>query len=144
MNAIDEMACCKPGCDNFGKPGQNVVGHGWFTTKSGQRRWYRCKSCGGTAGMNTGTAYAGLRCTRTEFDLVASLRVEGISISAAARVTGRSRNTIARWLERAAAAAEGLNHRMLRDLEIMELQADEPFTFVGSKSRTVGSSDASR
>ena len=28
MNAIDERACGKPGCDNFGKPGLNIVGHG--------------------------------------------------------------------------------------------------------------------
>ena len=35
MNAIDERACGKPGCDNFGKPGLNIVGHGWFVTKSG-------------------------------------------------------------------------------------------------------------
>ena len=33
MNAIDERACGKPGCDNFGKPGLNIVGHGWFVTK---------------------------------------------------------------------------------------------------------------
>ena len=25
MNAIDERACGKPGCDNFGKPGLNIV-----------------------------------------------------------------------------------------------------------------------
>ena len=37
MNAIDERACGKPGCDNFGKPGLNIVGHGWFVTKSGRR-----------------------------------------------------------------------------------------------------------
>ena len=42
MNAIDERACGKPGCDNFGKPGLNIVGHGWFVTKSGRRRRYRC------------------------------------------------------------------------------------------------------
>ena len=36
MNAIDERACGKPGCDNFGKPGLNIVGHGWFVTKSGR------------------------------------------------------------------------------------------------------------
>ena len=24
MNAIDERACGKPGCDNFGKPGLNI------------------------------------------------------------------------------------------------------------------------
>ena len=92
------MACAKLGCDNFGKPGLNIVGHGSFATKSGRRRRYRCKVCGQTLSTHTGTVYAGLRCSRREFDQVASLRVEGMSISATARVTGRSRNTIARWL----------------------------------------------
>ena len=135
MRTIQNQACSKPGCHNFGKPGVNIGGHGWFTTKSGRRRRYRCKICGGTVSTNTGTAYAGLRCTRREFDQVASLRVEGMSISATARVTDRSRNTIARWLERVSTAAERFNRRMLRDFEIVELQADELYTFVGSKSR---------
>ena len=101
MNAIDEMACATPGCDNRGKPGLNIVGYGSFATKSGRRRRYRCTVCRGTLSTNTGTAYSGLRCTRREFDQVASLRVEGVSISATARVTGHSRNTVARNLIRA-------------------------------------------
>ena len=135
MSAIQYKACSKPRCDNFGKPGISIVGHGWFTTKSGRRRRYRCKIYGGTVSTNTSTAYSGLRCTRREFDQVASLRVEGVSISATARVTGHSRNTIARWLERASRAAERFNRQMLRDFEIVELQADELYTFIGSKSR---------
>mgnify|MGYP001276226377 CR=1 FL=1 len=137
MNAIDEVACCRPGCDNLGKPGCDIVGHGWFVTKSGRRRRYRCNVCGGTLSTNTGTAYRGLRCTRREFDQVAGLRVEGVSISATARVTGHSRNTIALWPERAAAAAERFNHRMSRDFDIMELQADELCTSIGNKSKTL-------
>ncbi len=137
MTAIDGMACAKPGCDNRGKPGLNIVGHGSFATKSGRRRRYRCTVCGGTLSTNTGTAYSGLRCTRREFGQVASLRVEGVSISATARVTGHSRNTIARWIERASTAAERFNRRMLRDFEIIELQADELCTFIGSKRRTL-------
>ncbi len=135
MSVIQYKACCNPDCDNFGKQGIHIGGHGWFTTKSGQRRRYRCKICGRTVSMSTGTAYSGLRCTRREFDLVARLRVEGLSISATARVTGHSRNTIARWLERASRAAERFNRGMLRDFEIVELQADELYTFIGSKSR---------
>ena len=135
MSAIQYKACSKPGCDNFGKQGINIGGHGWFTTKSGRRQRYRCKICGRTVSTNTGTAYSGLRCTRREFDQVASLRVEGMSISATARVTGRSRNTIARWLERASTAAERFNRQMLRDFEIVELQADELYTFIGTKAR---------
>ncbi len=63
------------------------------------------------------------------------LRVDGVSISATARLTGRSRNTVARWLERASRAAERFNRQMLRDFEIVELQADELYTIIGSKSR---------
>ena len=137
MNAIDEMACATPGCDNRGKPGLNIVGYGSFATKSGRRRRYRCTVCRGTLSTNTGTAYSGLRCTRREFDQVASLRVEGVSISATARVTGHSRNTVARWLERASTAAKHFNDRMLRDFDLIELQADELCTFIGNKSTTV-------
>jgi len=135
MRTIQNQACSRPGCDNFGKPGINIVGHGWFTTKSGRRRRHRCKICGGTVSVNTGTAYCGLRCSRKEFDQAVSLRVEGMSISATARVTRHSRNTIARWLERASKAVERFNRQMLRDFEIIELQADELCTFIGNKSR---------
>ena len=135
MHAIDGMACAKRGCDNRGKLGLNIVGHGSFPTKWGRRWRYRCTVCGGTVSTHTGTAYSGLRCARREFDQVASLRVEGASISATARVTGHSRNTIARWLERASTAAKRFNQRMLRDCEIIELQADELCTFIGNKSR---------
>ena len=87
MRAIQDKPCSKPGCHSFGQRGVNIVGHGWFTTKSGRRRRYRCKICGGTASMNTGTAYSGLRCTRREFDQVASLRVERrVKISTARRL----------------------------------------------------------
>ena len=70
MNEIDGMACAKPGRDNRGKLGLNIVGHGSFATKWGRRRRYRCTVCGGTVSTNTGTAYSGLRCARREFDQV--------------------------------------------------------------------------
>ena len=137
MNEIDGVACGTPGCDNRGKPGLNLVGYGSFATKSGRRQRYRCTVCRGTLSTNTGTAYSGLRCTRREFDHVASLRVEGVSISATARVTGHSRNTVARWLERASTAARHFNDRLVRDCDLIELQADELCTFVGNKNTTV-------
>ena len=135
MHAIDGMACATRGCDNRGKLGLNIVGHGSCPTKWGRRWRYRCTVCGGTVSTNTGPAYSGLRCARREFDQVASLRVEGVSMSATARVTGHARQTIARWLERASPAAKRVNQRMLRDFEIIELQVDERCTFIGNKSR---------
>ena len=47
MHAIDGMACAKRGCDNRGKLGLNIVGHGSFPTKWGRRWRYRCTVCGG-------------------------------------------------------------------------------------------------
>jgi transposase-like protein len=130
MSGIRTKACVKPECDNFGKRGQNIGGHGWFTTKTGRKRRYPCKICGATACTNTGTACAGLGCTRRGFDQVARLRVEGVSISAIARTSGRSRSTIARWLERAAVSARRCNDELLRKFEIKEIQVDELCTFV--------------
>ena len=106
-----------------------------MVTKSGRRPRHRCKICGGTVSLNTGTPYRGLRCGRREFDQVASLRVEGVSISATARTTGRSRNTVARWLDRASRAAARFNRHILKNFEVRELQADELYTFIGSKRR---------
>jgi IS1 family transposase len=60
-----------------------------------------------------------------------------VSLSATARVTGHSRNTVARWLERASTAATRFNDRMLRGFDLIELQADELCTFVGNKNETV-------
>lgn len=136
MSGIRTKACVKPECDNFGKRGQNIGGHGWFRTKTGRKRRYQCKICGTTASTNTGTPYAGLGCTRNEFDQVASMRVEGVSISAIARTSGRSRSTIERWLERAAVSAKRFNDEHLRKFEIKEIQADELCTFVGKKTNT--------
>ena len=135
MHAIDGMACAKRGCDNRGTLGLNIVGHGSFPTKWDRRWRYRRTVCGGTVSTHTGTAYSGLRCARREFDQVASLRVEGVSSSATARVTGHARNPLARWLERASTAAKRFNQRMLRDFESIALQADELCTFIGNKSR---------
>ena len=50
---------------------------------------------------------------------------------------GHSRNTDARWLERASTAAPRFNDRMLRGFDLIELQADELCTFVGDRNTTV-------
>ena len=68
MSAIDGMAGATPGCDNRGKPGFNIVGHGSFATKSGRRRRCRCTVCKGTLSTNSGTAYRGIRGVGARFE----------------------------------------------------------------------------
>ena len=62
-----------------------------FETRSGKRRRYRCLACGQTFSSTKGTPYYRLQHRRARFDAVVALRVEGVSISAIARVEGIAR-----------------------------------------------------
>jgi len=125
MEPIRQKACLNPLCSDVGKLNAgNIILHASFDPKSGTRQRCLCKTCGRTFSANTGTAYVGLRCSHDEFDQVATMRVEGNSISAIDRMTGRSRSTIDRWLKRAAVSAKRFNNEHLRDFEITQLQAD--------------------
>jgi IS1 family transposase len=63
------------------------------------------------------------------------MSVEGVGKSSIARIRKISWNTVARWLERAAAAAERFNDLRLKGFNLTELQADEIQTFTQSKDR---------
>jgi IS1 family transposase len=67
---------------------------------------------------------------------VVALRVEGVSISAVARVEGLAWNTVARWLEKAAGVCRGFNQRRTAGFVVEELQADEIRSFAGAKTQT--------
>ena len=67
--------------------------------------------------------------------MVVALRVEGVSISAIARVEGIAWNTVARWLENAADVCRGFNQSRMAGFVVEELQADEIRSFVGGKTR---------
>ena len=63
-------------CQHHDKSGEkNIVRHGFFNSKAGKRRRYRCTSCGKTFSSNTGTAYHGIQDSRAAFDQVVLLSV---------------------------------------------------------------------
>ncbi|MCP4005016.1 MAG: transposase [bacterium] len=113
----------------------NVVLHGFSKVRGGRRRRYRCTACGKTFGATTGTPYKRLQHSVRRFDRVASLSVEGVNKSAIARLEGLSWNTVARWLELAAAIARRFNAKHLRGHELVELQLDEINTFLQSRKQ---------
>jgi transposase-like protein len=115
-----------------------IIAHGSFRTQSGRNQRWLCGMCSRSYRARSGTVYFDLHCTQDEFDRVARMGVEGASISAIARITGRSRSTITRGLERAADAAKRFNDEQLRDFEIKELQADELCTFIAAKTNAAG------
>ena len=75
--------------------------------------------------------------TRSIFDEVTALSVEGLNKSAIARVKQIAWNTVARWLEKAAHSCRPFNDRRVGALAVAELQADEIRTIVGSKEHPI-------
>jgi len=129
-----DRCCPYPDCRFAGRRGEgNVILHSIFKRKRGQRRRYRCTACGRTFCATTGTPYHRIQHRKSLFDEVVTMSVEGVSNSSIARIKGLSWNTVARWLERAAAAARRFNQAMTRNYVLRELQADEIRTFTISK-----------
>ena len=121
-------------CSLFGKKGEeNIILHSFYKTSQGRRRRYRCKECGKTFSSTFGTAYYRLQKSKTSFDNVATMSVNGVDKSSISRMTGLSWTTIERWLEIAALYAQNFNEQYLKGYDITEVQADEIRTFVGSR-----------
>lgn len=132
------QCCPKNACrDRRSEGPTKVIGHGWFRVRHGRRRRYRCLGCGGTFSRRIDTAYYRVRCSARTFDRVARLSVEGMSRAAIARVEDVGWKTVDRWLVKAAEFAHRFNDTRTRDIELIELQADEIRSFAPKKARPI-------
>jgi transposase-like protein/IS1 family transposase len=132
------LCCPNKGCPHARIAGAgNVIRHGFYKTKWGRRRRYRCGTCGKTFCSNSGTPYHRLQHRRTTFDEVATLSVEGLNKSAIARVKGIGWNTVDRWLLRAADSCRRFNDQKIDGITLSELQADEIRTFIHGKKQSI-------
>ena len=113
----------------------HIIRYGFYRTTAGKRRRYRCVGCGQTFSTTKGTPYYRLQHRRTTFDTVVTLNVEGVNMSAIARVERLAWNTVARWLERAASVCRQFSHGRTTGFAAQELQADEIRSFTGGKTR---------
>ena len=67
MEPILTRACPNAACKDLGRlDAGNIILHASFVTKVGAKERCLCKTCGVTFSANTGTAYAGLSCSRSE------------------------------------------------------------------------------
>jgi len=123
--------CPNAACSKAGR----IIRHGFYKTKSGKRRRYRCEACARTFCSTAGTPHHRLQHRRSAFDEMAALSVEGVGKSAIARAKRIAWNTVDRWLEKAAACCRRFNDVNTRALDIQELQADEIRTIAGGKEQ---------
>jgi transposase-like protein len=111
----------------------NVIRFGFYQTRCGKRRRYRCRTCEKTFCSNTGTPYYRLQHRRATFDQVATLSVEGLNKSAIARVKRIGWNTVDRWLEKTSDCGRRFNDRKTTGFRATEFQADEIRTITQDK-----------
>jgi transposase-like protein/IS1 family transposase len=131
-----KILCPNRECRSSGKPlSGNVVRFGFYQTRWGKRRRYRCQTCEKTFCSNTGTPYYRLQHRRGTFDQVASLSVEGLNKSAIARVERIGWNTVDRWLEKASDCGRRFNDKEITGFGAAEFQADEIRTITQGKQQ---------
>jgi transposase-like protein len=116
---------------------ESIIRFGFYATKSGNRRRFRCRTCRKTFCSNTATPYHRLQHRRATFDEVAALSVEGLNKSTIARVRRIAWNTVHRWLQKAAGTCRRFNDRKINGITITELQADEIRTIINDKEQPI-------
>ena len=135
---MKSLRCPNRRCSRLGKAAaESIIHHGFYKTRWGKRRRYQCRTCRRTFCSTTRTPYYRLQHRRATFDEVASLSIEGLNKSAIARVKLIAWNTVHRWLEKAADWCRRFNDRKVKGLSVVELQADEIKTIVGSKEEPI-------
>ena len=86
---VKKPSCLNPTCSLHGNvEATRIIRYGFYRTTAGKRRRYRCVGCGQTFSTTKGTPYYRLQHRRATFDTVVTLRVEGVSLSAIARMNG--------------------------------------------------------
>ncbi len=133
---VKDRCCQNEKCQDYRKLVEgNIIRHSMYKTRQGRRRRYLCKTCKKTFCSTKGTPYYRLHKSRSDFDEVVHMTVEGVGISSISRIKRLSWNTISCWQYLACQAAGEFNNQNLKDLELIELQADEICTFAGTKKK---------
>lgn len=125
-----KMTCpdCQVDCQKFG------------VHRNGLRR-FRCPKCKRTF-TEAHTRTLGEMYIPWEKALLAvQLLLEGNSIRSTERISGLNRNTIMKVLVLAGERCEDVSERMIRNVPVSDIQADEIWSFIGKKEKRVKAGD---
>jgi transposase-like protein len=101
-------------------------------TSHGHRQW-RCRGCGRSFRLTTGTPLHQLHTPAGEVARALLVVMRRGSLRAAEEVTGHKYETIGDWLRRAAAHAEEFTDTLVHELQLSEVEIDEFWSFVRRK-----------
>jgi transposase-like protein len=102
---MKSLSCPSKHCRPAKATSSKIIRHGFYKTRWGKRRRYRCQTCGKTFGSANRTPYYRLQHRRATFDEVAALSVEGLNKSLESRESPGIR-FIAGWKRQPNGAAD--------------------------------------
>jgi len=124
------MQCptCKADCQRFG------------TNRNGSQR-FRCVECKKTFSAKLTDRIEGSNIPLAQVEKVLQLLIEGCSVRSAERISGLHRDTILKLLVTAGEQCEKLMGRLIVNVPVKDVEADEIFAFVQKKQRQVKPDD---
>jgi transposase-like protein len=141
--SYSHLACPNPDCSAYGQRGAaNLRLHGW-SGKGHRIRCLHCATCGADFSERANTPLFGRRSSEETLARIAEHLAEGCGVRATARLCGVGRNTVLRFIRRFGKHAELFHDLTVRGVQPRQIQADEAWSFVGKKTRTVSRSTRS-
>lgn len=110
-----------------------VVANGRYKTRDGLVRQFLCRSCGKGFTERQGTFFYDLRTPQEKVVTALKLLVKGMPLRGIAEVLGTKLDTVRHWLHRASQQSASVNHVILRELKVSQVELDALWTFVKKK-----------
>jgi transposase-like protein len=120
--------CCHEDCPDYGKRDIGNIVIKEYCGKN-NRAMLKCRTCGHCFSETRGTIFFGLNTPEDEVLKALAQLVEKGGIRGVARATGHDKNTICRWLKRAAEHCHEVNEYFLHNLHLTQVQIDEIWAF---------------
>lgn len=124
------MTCptCKVECQRFG------------TNRNGSQR-FRCPLCKKTSSAAVTDRLPGSTIPLAQVEKVLQLLLEGCSVRSVERISGLHRDTILKLLVTAGEKCEKLMGRLIVNVPVKDVEADEIWGFIGKKQKQVDEDD---
>ena len=128
--------CPNKNCSDYGVLNKgNIKSASTYTTRSGPRRTFKCKTCGEMFSETRDTVFFDLKIPEEKVIFALKMILVKVSLSNIHFVLGVKEETLLMWLDRAAQKAEDINRILLKDLNVSRVELDEMWTFIKKKLR---------
>src|SRR6266568_6523725 len=123
--------CPNPACIHYRRMQQgNVSAIATYLTQSGKRRIFRCHTCETPFSETRETVFFDLRTSEEKAMMALKMLLVRVDLAGIGFVLGVTEETVLAWLKRAAHQAEAINHHLLQNLPVTQVQLDEMWNFI--------------